>query len=210
MSSRILRPGAEKLAEPMVWPSAGSAAEASQGIVPEKQAAGRGAQAEETNRRIREAHQAGFREGEAAGRSQAEPIVEQLGRTIQELVSLRPRLRREAEADCVQLSLAIARRVLHRELSIDPEAIEGLIRTALERLQAQEVYRLRIHPAQESAVRTCLERLGCAPEIEVVADRTLEPGAVLFETSRGSLDASVGTQLQEIQRGLADRLRRKS
>jgi len=30
---------------------------------------------------------------------------------------------------------------------------------------------------------------------------------VVFETQRGSLDASVETQLQEIGRGLADRLR---
>ncbi len=40
--------------------------------------------------------------------------------------------------------------------------------------------------------------------------RRREPGAVVFETERGNLDASVESQLQEIERGLADRLRRQS
>jgi flagellar biosynthesis/type III secretory pathway protein FliH len=33
---------------------------------------------------------------------------------------------------------------------------------------------------------------------------------VIFETRHGNLDASVDSQLQEIERGLADRLRRQS
>jgi len=33
---------------------------------------------------------------------------------------------------------------------------------------------------------------------------------VLFETPRGNLDAGVESQLQEIERGLADRLRKQS
>ena len=35
-------------------------------------------------------------------------------------------------------------------------------------------------------------------------------GAVIFETPRGNLDAGVESQLQEIERGLADRLRKQS
>jgi flagellar assembly protein FliH len=41
-----------------------------------------------------------------------------------------------------------------------------------------------------------------------VADASREPGAVIFETQRGNLDASIESQLQEIERGLTDRLGR--
>jgi flagellar biosynthesis/type III secretory pathway protein FliH len=44
----------------------------------------------------------------------------------------------------------------------------------------------------------------------VLADPSRELGTVIFETQRGNLDASVESQLQEIERGLADRLRRHS
>jgi flagellar assembly protein FliH len=57
-------------------------------------------------------------------------------------------------------------------------------------------------------VRKHFEQLGRQERIEVLADSRLEPGAVIFETARGNLDASIETQLQEIQRGLSDRLHR--
>jgi len=52
--------------------------------------------------------------------------------------------------------------------------------------------------------------LASARSVQVVADGGRESGDVVFETTRGNLDASIGTQLQEIGRGLADRLRSKS
>ena len=89
--------------------------------------------------RVREAHAAGVREGEAAGRQRAaaelQPVIDRLARAIEEIGGLRARLRAEAEADLIQLSLAIARRVLRRELAIDPEALHGLVLGALEKLE---------------------------------------------------------------------------
>jgi flagellar assembly protein FliH len=165
--------------------------------------------AEELDRRLREAHQAGYREGEAAGRAQLAPVLEQLARSIESLVSLRPALRKEAEVDVVRLALAVARRILRRELTVDPEAVEGLVRAAFEKLQGQEICRVRLWPEHEAAVRSCLHRLGAPPTIELVADRSRRPGDVVFETTRGVLDASTESQLEEIERGLADRLRRR-
>ena len=40
-------------------------------------------------------------------------------------------------------------------------------------------------------------------------DGSRDPGVVVFETDRGNLDASVESQLGEIERGLADSLRRR-
>jgi flagellar assembly protein FliH len=162
---------------------------------------------------LRAARAAALREGEAAGRSRAmaelEPVLERLAATIGELAALRPRLRREAEADMLQLALAIARRVLHRELSIDPEALHGLVLAALERLEMQELTRVRVHPSQAGAVAALLRQGGGGPAVEVTPDAALDRGAAIFESSRGSLDASIETQLQEIERGLADCLRRQ-
>ncbi len=160
--------------------------------------------------KVREAHAAGLREGEAAGRSRAtaevKPALDRLARSVEEVANLRARLRREAEADMVKLALAIARRVLRRELAVDPEALHGLVLAALEKLQGQEICRVKVHPGHASVLNGVLPRSASA--IEVVPDPSLEPGGVIFETSRGNLDASIDSQLSEIERGLADRLRR--
>jgi len=166
----------------------------------------------QAERRAREAREAGYREGEAAGRAAAaaevHPVIERLARGIQEIAGLRPQLVREAAADLVGLSLGIARRILHRQLSVDPAALEGLVSGALQKLPGQEICRIRIHPELEAEVLQALAREGRGG-LPLIADGTLERGAILVETARGKLDASLETQLAEIGRGLADRLPEK-
>jgi len=51
--------------------------------------------------------------------------------------------------------------------------------------------------------------LNFPPALEIVADASLQAGSAIFETSRGELDASINTQLAEIDRGLADVVRKR-
>jgi flagellar biosynthesis/type III secretory pathway protein FliH len=88
---------------------------------------------------------------------------------------------------------------------VDAEALQGLVKGALEKLSAREICRIRAHPELEPGIRRCLERESQSG-IQVIGDATLERGGILVETSRGKLDASLETQLAEIGRGLADRL----
>src|ERR1035437_674827 len=184
----------------------------------ESEAEAHKARSEELNaaieQRVRQAYESGFREGEAAARQSAESQVREavvkLVATVVEVAATRSDAIRRAEADTVRLSIEIARRILHRELSLDTSALEALIRAALEKLRSQEVYRVRVHPDQEQLVRACLQQTGRDPGIEVVGDASQPRGGAVFEISRGSLDASVETQLREIEHGLADHLEERS
>ncbi|MDX1979218.1 MAG: FliH/SctL family protein [Bryobacteraceae bacterium] len=157
----------------------------------------------------REGREAGRKEGEAAAMAKWESAMEQMARSVEQMAGLRARLRREAEQDVVQLSMAIARRVLRRELSVDPEALVGLVRTAFERVEAREVQSIRVRGEDAVRLGEFLSRIGGPARIEVTPDASLEPGAVILETQRGSLDASIHVQLEEIERGFADRLSRR-
>ena len=159
-----------------------------------------------------EAYQRGFAEGKNVGQQQAkaelQPVLDQLGKSLAALSSLRSRIRSEAEGDLLKLAISIARRVLHRELTLEPESIEGLIRVALEKLQSRELCRIRVHPDQEGTIRNALERFSNSQKVELVADSSMQCGDVIFETAHGNLDASIESQLREIERGFADRMRR--
>ena len=158
----------------------------------------------------RQSYLEGVRAGEESARLSLESGVRdvalKLAETIAELAETRSGIIRRAEADTVRLSIEIARRVLHRELSVDSSALEALIKAALQKLQAQEVYRVRAHPSQEKLLRSCLDQTGRGQSVAVVGDPMQPLGGAVFETSRGALDASVETQLAEIERGLADQL----
>jgi flagellar assembly protein FliH len=216
MSSKLLRPENSGIAEPVAWREVGRVAERSggAGALPSAMRERLAEIEGQYQQAIEQARAAAFREGESAGRKQAaaeiQAVVEKLARSIEELALLRPELRREAEQDMLRLALAIARRVLRRELAVDPEALHGLTLAALERLGAEQIHRVRVHPSLAPQIQALLANSAARGAVEVMADARREPGGIIFETDRGNLDASVETQLEEIERGLADRLRRRA
>jgi flagellar assembly protein FliH len=161
-------------------------------------------------RRVKETHDTACREEVIAAGNQAaaevRQVLEKLVQSIQDVAGLRPKLRDQAEADIVKLALAIARRVVHRELTTDPESIAGLVKVALTKLRIQEAVRVRVHPSHQLIVKEMLSHSDGYANIEVIGDRAAGLGCVVFETSRGEFDVSVDVQLKEIENGLTDRL----
>lgn len=224
MASRILR-GCEAPATPFAWPQLGPRARRPEEEVPrapapqadpagqvlERMLAEREAQwRAEAEAARREAYQQGLEEGRRQAAAQWDAALQRLARSLEEIAGCKPRLRLEAEREVVELSLAIARRILRRELHVDPEAVLGLVKAAMEKASQREITEVRIHPAHAELVRARLERIGAPEALEVRPDPSLEPGAVLVETAHGLIDASIETQLEEIGRGLADVLHRRA
>lgn len=158
----------------------------------------------------RRAFDEGRRAGEAATKQALENDVrgtmEKMAQAIAGLATTRQEVLRTAESDTVRLAIEIARRVLHRELSVDSSAIEALVKAALDKLHLEEIHRVKVHPEHEALLRACLAQAGRGQGIEIIADPAQQKGGASFELSRGTLDASVETQLREIERGLADQL----
>jgi flagellar assembly protein FliH len=155
------------------------------------------------------ARRAGLQQGEQAANARLEPVFEKLARAITEIAGCRPRYRREAEQEVARLALAIARRVLRREVAVDPDALLGLVKAAIERIDLRETNSVRVHPQDAELVTALLHRIGSPSRIQVVGDAGLERGAAIFETTKGDLDASVETQLEEIERGFTDLFERR-
>ena len=158
--------------------------------------------------RLEQARQVGLRDGETAGLAKAHALldaaIQKLARAVAEVVGYRADYRRESEQELVKLSTAIARKVLRRELTVDPTSLQGVIKAALEGLNASEIYRIRLAAPDAASLERHIHAMGLPQTIEICADPALERGAVLFETVRGLVDAGVQTQLGEIERGFAD------
>ncbi len=157
----------------------------------------------EVEARAQAAYQRGLTEGEAVGTQKIAQVAGRMANTIDALSSLRARIRHEAEEDAVKLALAVARRIIHRELAIDPSALLGLVKAAFQKLDGSESSRVRVNPEDAILLRPGLNN------IEVIPDATLERGSAVFETSRGAMDAGISSQLSEIERGFVDRLKKK-
>lgn len=211
MSSRVLTDVAAELA-PVPWRQyTSSGTPAAAGGVEAAQLRARIAELEAAlEARSRQSYETGVHAGEERWRqaleSEVRETVQQLASATAELATTRQDIIQRAEADLLRLSIEIARRVLHRELSLDSSAIEALVSAALEKLKGQEVYRVRTHPDLEKVVRACLDRTGRGQSVAVIGDPVQPKGGAVFEVNRGSLDSSVETQLAEIERGIFEQL----
>lgn len=163
------------------------------------------------NAAIEAARQSGFRQGEAQAQAAMTQRLEQERHAIAEAVQQFTRDRREyfrrVEADVVTLALAIARKLLHREAQIDPLLLSGVVRVALDQVQAGSQVVLRCSPSEQESWSNFASTLPApSREIAVTADEAIEPGRVVLESVAGKAEISLEEQLKEIESGFLDLL----
>jgi flagellar assembly protein FliH len=153
----------------------------------------------------RDSFEAGRHQGDQQARAETAPILERLNASLTQLAHTRQEIRLKAEKDMVQLALLIAKRILHRELSTDTGALAGLARVVFERMVRGESLRVTVHPQFAAGIASALSHNQTA-RVHIEPDPQCAPGTLIVRSEEGMLDASVDAQLDEISRGLADRL----
>jgi flagellar assembly protein FliH len=156
----------------------------------------------------REAFMKGYAQGEKAGREVAgthvEDMLRRLTASIEEMASLRAEIYRRSEPQMVHLALAIARRVVQREISLDRSLLLGMARAALDRLADYSAATIRLHPADYAAVAASLTADGTHPHVQIAPDPMVSPGGCLVQSDLGSMDVSHHAQFEELARVILD------
>jgi flagellar assembly protein FliH len=157
-----------------------------------------------------EGRQEGLREGHARGREEgletARKAATLLDKALRRVGDERQTLLAKAERDIVDLALAIASRVLRREVDVDRDLVTRVVPDALRRASPLEEVVVRVHPSDYAHIKSVpgLEAsLGEIRHLVLVEDRRVSVGGCLVETGSGAIDARVETQLEEITRALA-------
>lgn len=114
------------------------------------------------------------------------------------------------EAEVVQLSLAIARKILHREIQMDPLLLAGLVHVALDKLESGTHVRLRANPADiHFWTEYFAQPDSFQPSPELIGDANLKRGECALEGEMGTTQVSIETQLKEIEQGFFDLLEQR-
>jgi flagellar assembly protein FliH len=154
----------------------------------------------------REAFAKGFAQGELAGAEAAgqrgEMMLHRLTQTLEELTQVRAQMIHETERQMVQLALAIARRIVHREVTLDPDLLVAMARVAMERLGETAQVKVRLHPDDYGAAGAARVAQLAGSNVMILADAHLSRGGCRIESDMGILDAGVDAQLAEIARAL--------
>jgi flagellar assembly protein FliH len=166
---------------------------------------------EQSRRQHAEAFEQGRQSVQQQLRSELDTALAQyraeIGRALHEFALERQNYYLRIEGEVVELALAVARKILHREVQIDPNAIAGIVRVTLEKLDTGTKVVLRVHPKEATDWRHYFAcQLEDVPTPDVHEDPAISPGECRIETSLGSTEVGLESQLKEIETGLLDLL----
>jgi len=150
----------------------------------------------------------GFQEGYEAGQRMA--AEEQQGSTAQ-LAALLYGFARETEQfvrsledDVVELALAVAEKVIAREVQTDRDLVVNVVRAALDEIHDATEIRIRVHPDDHALLETRWQEMlprSVAQRSELLADELIERGGCIVETRIGYVDGQLKTRLNQVVTG---------
>ncbi|HMM21557.1 MAG TPA: flagellar assembly protein FliH [Selenomonadales bacterium] len=165
---------------------------------------------------FQQGHQDGFNQGKEEGRQEG---FSEVASTLEEAVGRAERLMAlaqeeaaamltSAERQMVELSVAVARKILSREIEENPMAVLPIVQAALNRVRDQEQVSLRVNPEDYEVVlqarRELQSLLKRESKLTIQADTNLKNGDCVIETPYGAIDARIDTQLELIKTALKD------
>jgi flagellar assembly protein FliH len=110
------------------------------------------------------------------------------------------------EAEVVQLALAIAAKILHREAQVDPMLVATLVRMAVDKLREGSRVVIRVAPRRLSQWQQYFATQTSNVALELTGDAELSDQDCLLETELGTAHFGLDAQLKEVERGFFDLL----
>ena len=169
---------------------------------------------EAAKKAVAEAYEKGFEAGklEASTTLQSEydrkvgEVTENFPSVLREFAAEVARFSQDFDRAVVTLALAIARRIVAREIAEDEGAVLAKSREAIKKIIGVEKIKIHINPSDEEYMREHRNDLSAyadsVKEIVIEADGKVERGGCIIESELGNIDARVSTQFELIEEAL--------
>jgi len=149
---------------------------------------------------LAEAERRGRAQAEEAARAELDAALKATRSAAEELRSTAVRSRGVAQEEIVRMAVAVASKVLRREIALDDDFVVRLVGRCVLRIANRARVEVRVNSADLPRVREALAApaaaAGPAHELVVLEDRRIERGGCVVQTPDFVVDGTVRTQLQ--------------
>jgi len=162
---------------------------------------------EKTDSLEKDGYEKGFAQGERAGMELGEKRFDSVVKSFNEVLEGVRRLKKEvyqnSEQEMLELILAIARRVIQKEVSTDRKITLKIIQSALKYVTDQEEIRVRLNPSDlEFASEYKGEMMKEMKKAVFESDEDVSRGHTVIESNHGIVDCGIEKHLQEVEKVL--------
>lgn len=157
----------------------------------------------------REAYERGYSVGENAGfemgLKKAEMLVEKFENLIQELSMLKEDYIRESDRKILALSIAIARKILEKEINEDDQVLLNILHNALKRIERREKIAITINPAIQNIIEKFRKDIkDICPKIIIDIDPNVSKNFIKLESETEEIIIDFEQELYEISKKLSE------
>ena len=150
---------------------------------------------------------AAFEEGYKAGIDKATEDIQHFREQLKAFLTANKEVFEYIAPDILEISVDIAKKIIKKEVSTDPQVVMNIILDILKSVSKSEPKILiKVNPAEVQFVKdnmpNAIYELGIEAKVSVVGDESLQAGGCKFETSNGIVDASIDAQTEIIKKAL--------
>ncbi|MBF0505308.1 MAG: hypothetical protein HQL09_00580 [Nitrospirae bacterium] len=160
-----------------------------------------------------EGHSEGFAGGMAEGKGEVAASLVRLGEIISSLEKFRENKLTEMLPQIIDLSLEIAKKIVHKEIDLDRNLILSVAQDAMRKVGEKEEYVvIKINPLDYEVMIPHIDLLkeqSGLRNISIEPSAAISPGGCYIETPTGEIDARLEEQMKEVQDVISTAANRK-
>lgn len=149
-----------------------------------------------------DARAAGRIQGRAEVQGSADAEIQRALGMVAQVEQLRIQSAKQSESDIVELALAMARKVIHREAALDPDIVVAQVREIISSIVETGLIRVLVHPGDVEYLLTFRQSFvgadGTPVQLSIEPDETIQPGGCIIESSQYFINATIEKQLEAI------------
>ena len=146
----------------------------------------------------------GFKQGEEAAREEFKPFLATVEELIADLTGFRKNMYDKVEREMVEMVVALAKKVIHFEFSTRDDAVQEMIRLAVQSVLDRESMVIKINPADKGYAESFRPELhhlfSEIKNITFEAHSGVERGGCVVVTNFGVIDAQIDKLGEQIDR----------
>lgn len=146
----------------------------------------------------------GFKKGKEAAKEEFSPFLETTQKLIEEMSGFRKEMYDKVEREMIEMVISLTKKVIHFEFSTREDAVQDMIRLAVQSVLDRETMVIKIHPTDKEYAESFRPELhhmfSEIKNITFEAHSGIERGGCVIETNFGVIDARIEKLEEQIDR----------
>lgn len=161
----------------------------------------------------RQAFDKGYAEGKDEAATRAKMVLDGLEQILKEALNKKDDIIRKSEQQVVQVALAIAKKLIRCEVSINPDIILNSVKEAISKIVDKDTLNIYMNLKDlgnfTQKKDEILKSLPVGSKVKIIEDNNIEPGGCVIATNMGNIDATISSQMLEIDKTIESEMRRQ-